>query len=81
MVTDLVANLVAAGETISVRGTCIGYSRVVAIGPQPRTRGDWQLVDGDAAVWVVGPYPQGCSGTAPASAPVGLPRFDGQVSS
>jgi len=51
-----------------VEGVCIGYSRVQAVGPQPRTRSDWQLVDDSVAVWVVGPYPQGCSGTVPSQA-------------
>lgn len=54
------------GRRVRVRGVCIGYSRVLAGGPQPRTRSDWQLADDSVAVWVVGPYPPGCSGTVPA---------------
>jgi hypothetical protein len=54
------------GRRVRVEGVCIGYSRVLALGPQPRTRSDWQLVDDSVAVWVVGPYPPGCSGTVPA---------------
>jgi hypothetical protein len=66
---DVAAGAVEAGRSIRVRGTCIGYARVVAAGPQPRTRSDWQLVDDDVALWVVGPYPDGCSGTIPSDAP------------
>jgi len=47
---------------VRVEGTCIGYSRVLAAGPQPRTRSDWQLVADSVSAWVVGPYPPGCSG-------------------
>ena len=53
------------GRRVRVEGVCIGYSRVLAVGPQPRTRSDWQLVQDSVAVWVVGPYPPGCSGTVP----------------
>ncbi len=66
---EILAGAAQPGERVRVEGLCIGYSRVVAVGPQPRTRSDWQLVQGDAAVWVAGPYPAGCSGTEPAQAP------------
>lgn len=56
---------VEVGRRVRVEGVCIGYSRVLAVGPQPRTRSDWQLVQDSVAVWVVGPYPPGCSGTIP----------------
>ena len=68
-VAELLTNSLPAGERVAVRGTCIGYSRVVAMGPQPRTRSDWQLLDGSDAIWVVGPYPTGCSGTVPSEVP------------
>ncbi len=61
----IVAGDVEVGGSVRVEGVCIGYSRVQAVGPQPRTRSDWQLVDDSVAVWVVGSYPQGCSGTVP----------------
>lgn len=66
---DILAGEAQPGERVRVEGLCIGYARVVAAGPQPRTRSDWQLVQGDAAVWVAGPYPAGCSGTEPAQRP------------
>ena len=66
---ELLAGGAQPGERVRVEGLCIGYARVVAAGPQPRTRSDWQLVQDDAAVWVAGPYPAGCSGTEPAQAP------------
>ncbi|MHB1192812.1 MAG: hypothetical protein ACYC6F_07170 [Longimicrobiales bacterium] len=61
----IVAGDVEVGRSVRVEGVCIGYSRVQAVGPQPRTRSDWQLVDDSVAVWVAGSYPQGCSGTVP----------------
>ena len=61
----IVAGDVPVGRSVRVEGVCIGYSRVQAMGPQPRTRSDWQLVDDSVTVWVVGSYPPGCSGTVP----------------
>lgn len=61
----VVAGDVEVGGSVRVEGVCIGYSRVQAVGPQPRTRSDWQLVADSIAVWVVGSYPAGCSGTVP----------------
>ncbi|HSW29178.1 MAG TPA: hypothetical protein VLH75_06735 [Longimicrobiales bacterium] len=61
----IVAGEVEVGRSVRVEGVCIGYSRVQALGPQPRTRSDWQLVDDTVAVWVVGSYPEACSGTVP----------------
>jgi hypothetical protein len=66
---DVADGAVEVGRSIRVRGTCTGYAHVLAAGPPPRTRSDWQLVDGDVALWVVGPYPDGCSGTVPSEAP------------
>lgn len=68
-VGDLLGGDQWVGERVRVRGTCIGYSRALAGGPQPQTRSDWQLLSDGSAIWVVGPYPQGCSGTTPADAP------------
>lgn len=68
-IPDLIASNAWVGERVRVRGTCIGYSRVLAAGPQPQTRSDWQLVTDSTAIWVVGPYPPGCAGTTPADAP------------
>ena len=68
-VGDLLGGDQWVGERVRVRGTCIGYSRVLAGGPQPQTRSDWQLLSDGSAIWVVGSYPQGCSGTTPADAP------------
>lgn len=66
---EILAGGARPGERVRVEGLCIGYARVMAAGPQPRTRSDWQLVQGETAIWVVGPYPAGCSGTEPAQAP------------
>ena len=65
-VAQLLTDEIPVGARVEVRGTCIGYSRVVALGPPPRTRSDWQLEADGVAVWVVGSYPPGCSGTEPA---------------
>ncbi len=65
---EILAGGAQPGERVRVEGLCIGYARVRAAGPQPRTRSDWQLVQGDAAVWVGGPSRAGCSGTEPAPA-------------
>ncbi len=66
---EILAGGAEPGERVRVEGLCIGYSRVMAVGPQPRTRSDWQLVQGEAAVWVAGPYPAGCSGAVAAETP------------
>ena len=68
-IAQLLADEAWEGDRVQVRGTCIGYSRVLAVGPQPRTRSDWQLMADEVAIWVVGPYPQGCSGSSPATEP------------
>ena len=68
-VADLLGGDEWVGERVRVRGTCIGYSQVLAGGPPPQTRSDWQLLSDGSAIWVVGSYPQGCSGTVPADAP------------
>lgn len=65
---EILAGGAEVGSRVRVEGVCIGYSRVLAAGPQPRTRSDWQLVRDSVAVWVVGPYPPGCSGTVPSEA-------------
>jgi hypothetical protein len=49
------------GRTVVVRGRCLGWNGP-ALGTGPITRSDWQLGDGDEAVWVSGPYPAGCGG-------------------
>jgi hypothetical protein len=68
-VPDLLASDAWVGTRVRVHGTCIGYSRVLASGPQPRTRSDWQLMSDSTAIWVTGPYPAGCGGASPAPAP------------
>lgn len=60
---------VEPGTRVRVQGTCLGYSRILAGGPQPRTRSDWQLAADSVGLWVVGPYPPGCSGTVPSATP------------
>lgn len=69
-IRDVVDGRVRIGARVRVRGSCIGYSRVLAAGPQPRTRSDWQVVTDSTAVWVVGPYPAGCEPTTAAAEPV-----------
>lgn len=66
-IQDVVAGNVKVGSRVRVRGTCIGYSRVLAAGPQPQTRSDWQVVSDSTAIWVVGSYPPGCEATTPAA--------------
>lgn len=68
-IEDVVAGNVRVGARVRVRGTCIGYSRVLAAGPQPQTRSDWQVVSDSTAIWVVGSYPPGCEATTPATGP------------
>ncbi len=68
-VADLLNNPGWVGKRVRTFGTCIGYSRVLAVGPQPRTRSDWQLLADSAAIWVVGPYPEGCAGAVAATRP------------
>lgn len=50
-----------AGREITLSGTCLGWSGP-ALGAPPRTRSDWQIGSQNAAVWVSGPLPSGCSG-------------------
>ncbi len=52
-----------AGKEVIVRGRCLGW-RGPALGPQPRSRSDWQIGDDASALWVVGPFPPGCTGAA-----------------
>jgi len=48
------------GRTITVRGRCLEISAIRAQGPPPRARSDWQIDDGDVALFVVGPRPADC---------------------
>lgn len=66
-VEQILAGAWAAGDTVLVRGRCLGYGPAGS-GPPPLTRSDWQL-EGEtgARVWVVGAFPSGCTGTTPAS--------------
>lgn len=49
-----------AGREVALSGTCLGGSGP-ALGGPPRTRSDWQIGSKDAAVWVAGPFPTGCT--------------------
>lgn len=51
------------GEWVRVSGRCLGYTAQVAVGPPPLTRSDWQLEDGEMAIYVSGSLPNGCSAT------------------
>ena len=55
------------GVQVHVAGRCLGYSAQVAVGSPPLTRSDWQLEDGELAIYVSGPLPSGCSATAGSS--------------
>jgi hypothetical protein len=50
-----------AGREVTLSGTCLGWSGP-ALGGPPRTRSDWQIGSREAAVWVSGPLPSGCTG-------------------
>ena len=55
------------GEWVRVSGRCLGYAAQVAVGPPPLTRSDWQLEDGETAIYVSGSLPNGCSATGGSS--------------
>ena len=55
------------GVQVRVSGRCLGYSAQIAVGSPPLTRSDWQLEDGEVAIYVSGPLPSGCSATAGSS--------------
>ena len=56
------------GRLVRVTGRCLGYAEpLLAKGSPPRTRSDWQLEDGGEALWVTGPFPEGCTATTPAN--------------
>jgi hypothetical protein len=52
------------GKTLRVRGSCSGWDGP-ALGSSPLTRSDWQLQEGELAIWVSGPLPQGCDPVQP----------------
>ena len=62
-IAELLARRELVGRTVRVTGRCLGYGVVRAYGPPPRTRSDWQLASGDAAIWVTGQRPAECSAT------------------
>lgn len=62
-VRDVLARPELVGRTVTVTGRCLGYGTIRASGPPPRTRSDWQLAEGAAAVWVTGARPTDCSAT------------------
>jgi hypothetical protein len=57
------------GMSVPVRGTCLRRGAGVAVGAPPLTRSDWELGDGQAAVWVSGERPSGCSVESGSSVP------------
>ncbi|MGQ0646436.1 MAG: hypothetical protein ACT4P7_02625 [Gemmatimonadaceae bacterium] len=70
-VRDLVQRAGIAG-TVDVRGRCMRMSRVIASGPPPRTRSDWQFADAadsSVAVWVSGTRPDDCNYASSSPAP------------
>ena len=68
-----------AGKSVSITGTCLGYSvPTVAKGPPPVTRSDWQLEDQGEAVWVTGPLPSGCQATMASAGAVTITAEVGQ---
>lgn len=62
-VRELMTSDAYVGKRVEVAGRCLGYAAQVAVGPPPVTRSDWQLEDADAAIFVTGPLPGGCSPT------------------
>ena len=64
-----------SGVTSGLVNVCVSVAPVSGMarswqgGPQPQTRSDWQLLSDGSAIWVVGSYPRGCSGTIPADTP------------
>lgn len=55
------------GDTVRVRGRCVGYLWTGMMGSQPISRSDWQLEGDDKSrIWVTGPFPAGCTGSTPA---------------
>ena len=49
-----------SGTVVTVSGLCYGLAGLLAAGPPPSSRSDWQLGDGSVAVFVVGPIPLNC---------------------
>lgn len=60
-VSEIVASRVPVGRIVRVTGTCLDVPHLLPIGPPPRTRHDWQIADGDAAIYVTGSVPIACS--------------------
>ena len=58
------------GQTVRVKGRCLGYGSNIVLGTPPLTRSDWVLEDDGKAIYVSGPFPPGCSGLEPGKEPV-----------
>jgi hypothetical protein len=69
-VANLLETSELVGETVRVKGRCLGYGSDLVIGTPPRTRSDWVLEDNGKAIYVTGPFPPGCSGLEPGKEPV-----------
>lgn len=63
-IRDIVASRALVGRRVQVTGRCLGPGSEHALGQPPRSRHEWQLESDGVAVFVIGPPPRGCSGSA-----------------
>lgn len=65
-VAQLLTSAAYADSVVEVKGRCRGAAAGLAAGPPP-SRGAWVLESEGAYIYVVGPFPRGCTLTTPSS--------------
>jgi hypothetical protein len=68
-VAQILDGRVPVGQTVRVRGRCLGYGASLGDEGPPLTRSDWLLEGDGRRIYVSGAYPPGCSATTPAESP------------
>lgn len=71
-IADLLDAPDLVGQTVHVKGRCLGYGSDHVIGTPPHSRSDWALEDDGNAIYVTGPFPPGCSGLEAGKDPIML---------
>jgi hypothetical protein len=69
-IRDVLGGDVTVGQQVSVTGRCLPRSALRAVGGPPVTLSDWQLGEGNIAIYVTGSRPGGCSAMEGSTGPI-----------